>query len=920
MPKTKDELVNIITAISALLNYHIKGIPTEEELFGHIDGIIKRNQFDLSEEEIRQVKRNLSQKYQFRIKIGTMVKGEESRTWFSDAKDSFENYYFDKGYKQFLLTEKKYSQQSVDILDIEILDQIMNYLGNPKSTIDAQKKGLVIGDVQSGKTSTYIGLICKAADAGYKVIVVLSGITEALRAQTQERIDEGFVGFNSSFLTKNDEIENNKIGVGKTRGIVKRPITLTTKDTDFVSSTARSIGFSLENVKEPIIFVLKKNVTVLSRLLDWLISQNADQNGKIDFPLLIIDDEADNASPNTNKEDLDPTRINEKIREIKGLFYKSSYVGFTATPFANIFIDPFVNVDGLGDDLFPKDFIYYLNPADQYIGPSQIFYKDSKFNYWLISNDDCETVLPAKHRKDANLSRIPYSLRKALILFFITNAIRDLRGDEAEHRAMLINMSVYTSMHGKIADFVENESENIRREYALYSLTDEALLNEVIIETKLLFEQEYMSTEYDFVDILKVLYKSNESVFVKMINSDNDMVNYKEHKNESARVIFIGGYSLSRGLTLEGLSVSYFYRKSKNYDTLLQMGRWFGYRENYSDICRIFLPSEISDWFERIAETIDELRTDIKVLQESGKTPSDVGIRIKTDPLGLKITAPNKMRTAQNEVVPITIFGEVIDNASLYNDLEINYFNYKKLEDEIVNLKQLVISEKSTYGKYNIFRKVPLSMVKRIIDSQQISPRNYMFDKASLNAFFSKYENHFFNEWDIVIIEGSRNPDSKKISYAGFEISPVQRSFDLYDNNIRIYKSKEMVYNPADTKVGLTEDEQIYCINRLKEQVLKLSTNRNLEKINPSAKCFLRSRTRNPILMIYIIDLVKADDDTKSISDAFTNKPVYPIALALGIPKYFDFSTEIDTYKINKIEQMNKIYKELVTDTVEDLE
>jgi hypothetical protein len=920
MPKTKDELINIITAISALLNYHIKGIPTEDELFGQIDAIIKRNQFELNEDEIKQAKRNLSQKYQFRIKVGTLIKGDESRTWFSDSKSSFDNYYFDKGYKQFLLTEKKYSQQSVEILDNEILDLIMNYLGNPKSPIDAQKKGLVIGDVQSGKTSTYIGLICKAADAGYKVIVVLSGITEALRSQTQERIDEGFVGFNSSFLTKNDEIENYKIGVGKTRGIVKRPITLTTKDTDFVSSTAKSIGFSLENVKEPIIFVLKKNVTVLSRLLDWLKSQNADQNGKIDFPLLIIDDEADNASPNTNKEELDPTRINERIREIKGLFYKSSYVGFTATPFANIFIDPFINVDGLGDDLFPKDFIYYLNPSEQYIGPSQIFYNDSKFNYWLICNDDCESILPARHRKDSIISKMPYSLRKALILFFISNAIRDLRGDDSEHRAMLVNMSVYTSMHGKILNLVQLELDNIRQEYALFSLTQEALNNQVILETKLLFEQEYLKTEYDFNDILEVLYKSNDSVFVKSINSDNDMVNYKEYKNTSARVIFVGGYSLSRGLTLEGLAISYFYRKSRNYDTLLQMGRWFGYRDNYSDLCRIFLPFEISEWFERIAETIDELRTDIRALQKSGKTPSDVGIRIKTDPMGLKITAPNKMRTAQNEVVPVTIFGEVIDNASLFVDPFINYSNYKNLEEEILDLKRKFYPETSIYGKYNIFRKVPLSIIKKLLDTQQISSRNYLFDKSSLITFFSKYENLLFNDWDVVIIEGSRSNDAKRINFAGFEISPVQRSFDLYDNNIRLYKSKEMVYNPSDTRVGLTDEEQNYCIDVLKEQVQKLSSNRNLDKLNPSAKCFLRYRKRKPLLMIYIIDLIKADEDTQFMVDKFSSKSIYPIALALGIPKYYDFTTEIDTYKINKIEQMNKIYKELVTDTMEELE
>ena len=285
----------------------------------------------------------------------------------------------------------------------------MSYIGNPKEEIPYSIRGLVVGDVQSGKTSNYIGLISKAADAGYKVIFLLTGTIESLRRQTQIRVEEGFIGYDSV----------NAVDVGVGRG-EKTPIAFTSREKDFVGSNDQNTTYKISSNSEPMIFVIKKNVSVLKKIYASLKNINTNQfNQKIDAPMIMIDDEADNASINTNKPENDPTKINNYIRKILALFSRNSYVGFTATPFANVFISYDTDNEMLADDLFPKDFIYALESPSNYCGARKYFFeKNNNIEFIQDSNND---IFPMSHKKDWQGDYLFGSFYKSINTFLLVN-------------------------------------------------------------------------------------------------------------------------------------------------------------------------------------------------------------------------------------------------------------------------------------------------------------------------------------------------------------------------------------------------------------------------------------------------------------------------------------------------------------------
>ena len=264
-------------------------------------------------------------------------------------------------------------RQSIDISTTDIV----NLLGEPVENGIFARKGLVIGDVQSGKTANYISVINKAADAGYKVIVLLTGTIEKLRQQTQARIDEGFIGIDTSDLER--ERRNNPIGVGLINGGISVS-SFTSIIKDFNKSVLTNSNVPLDSLSIPLILVVKKIKAVLNSIYKLFNGEKKDQTyNKINQSLLFIDDEADNASINTNSQDNDPTAINKSIRRILGLFMRSSYVGYTATPYANVFIEPSTKEDMENEDLFPKDYIYVLQPPSNYIGAREIYSEDGQY-------------------------------------------------------------------------------------------------------------------------------------------------------------------------------------------------------------------------------------------------------------------------------------------------------------------------------------------------------------------------------------------------------------------------------------------------------------------------------------------------------------------------------------------------------------
>ena len=347
--------------------------------------------------------------------------------------------------------------QSTDDNTTEILDM----LGNPKES-SFNKRGLVMGSVQMGKTLNYIGLISKAADFGYKFIIIIAGATNNLRTQTQSRVDEGFTRVDSgSSQIMTPEIYGNQ------------PMSLTNLVNDF-NKVKRGDDFNLLQSDRPYIAVVKKNGIVLNNLLNWIVDahfleghskSNPTQGGPLDIPLLLIDDEADYASVNTAKDPKKMTKINETIRQILSKFSKSSYIGYTATPFANIFIDPYKDVNNeIGDDLFPKNFIYKLGLPSNYMGPDTFF--GDKANDSLIVDleiDHHKTM--ASHitvdRSDKEnpifqVNGITDDLKEAIRNFILIVVERKLRGHLNKHNTMMINFQYLTVLQDLLKGHVKS--------------------------------------------------------------------------------------------------------------------------------------------------------------------------------------------------------------------------------------------------------------------------------------------------------------------------------------------------------------------------------------------------------------------------------------------------------------------------------
>ena len=385
--------------------------------------------------------------------LGSSVRSDY-RPWLNKRRVSIDFFYWNR-LNNFYMSGGQLPPSVVSVLN-NVTDEVLDYCGDPEDQGVWARRGMVMGHVQSGKTTNYAALICKAADAGYKVIILLAGITNSLRAQTQERLDETFIGKVSVFnQTVRAELPITSFGAERF------PAYGTSRDNDFSKSAAATYGVTLSALKEPIIFVTKKNKSTLERLRDWLKDQN--RGAIITEPLLLIDDEADNASINTSADPEKATAINRAIRETLALFQRSSYVGYTATPFANIFIDPATDDDMLEDDLFPRNFIKALDPPSNYVGASRVFAADGGLRSSMVRVvSDYQDILPLKHKRDHDLLELPPSMKEAIRVFLMTRAIRMLRGQGNRHCSMMINASRFNDVQDRINGLVYGYLVDIR--------------------------------------------------------------------------------------------------------------------------------------------------------------------------------------------------------------------------------------------------------------------------------------------------------------------------------------------------------------------------------------------------------------------------------------------------------------------------
>ncbi len=568
-------------------------------------------------------------------------------------------------YRQYLEDVHFQPRQVVLRLD-EVTDSILGKIENPTRDGPWDRRGLVVGQVQSGKTSNYTGLVCKAADAGYKLIVVFAGIHNSLRSQTQLRLDEGFLGSDSQYMTRGDDSQR-AIGAGALPGLGRlKAGTLTTSadNGDFRVAQARRLGLPVGDY--PVLLVVKKHAKIIRYIHDWVTSMHGDTDPETkrtivrDVPLLIIDDEADNASIDTNKEEAgEPTAINREIRRLLHAFDKSAYVGYTATPYANIYADPYEDHDHFGEDIFPRSFIESLRPPTNYFGPERVFglTDDSRGPIPIhTAIEDFETWMPVGHKKEwePREEDFPDSLRNAMLDFLLTCAARRARGQVAVHNSMLIHVTRFQAVQDRVTDQIRNAlllvKDRIRH-------GDDGSGTGILGELEQRWRTGYEPAtawfkavddsvmEVDWDAVQAELLPAVERIKIRTMNGNSrDALDYYEHRTTGLSVIAIGGDKLSRGLTLEGLSVSYYLRASRMYDTLMQMGRWFGYRPGYEDLCRLYTTSELRAWYREITLASDELRLELEEMAARGATPIEYGLRVRTSPAGLSVTAANKAR------------------------------------------------------------------------------------------------------------------------------------------------------------------------------------------------------------------------------------------------------------------------------------
>jgi len=789
----------------------------------------------ISEEEISSAVKAVQARFVHRMPMGALFESEEYRPWLAERQGNIDWYYWER-YRKLLLRDKHFSPHVVRTLD-EITDRILDRLEDPLKEGGWSRRGMVVGHVQSGKTANYTGLICKAADAGYQVIIVLAGLLNSLRNQTQERLDSDFMGWCTRLK---DYAGASKFGRDR-----PRPVCFTTSIEDFKKQAASTIAMGLDAINVPILFVLKKNKSTLENLYRWLVDHN--KHNLRDFSMLMIDDEADHASVNTNKEDIDPTTINKAIRDLLSLFSRSSFVGYTATPFANIFIDP-ENEDEMQNgeiykDLFPKDFILSLDPPDNYIGPHRLFVDDADIDSIRIV-DDNEDLLPVKHKIDFLPTALPFSLKKAIDCFIIARAIRLLRGQDRKHHSMMINASRFTDVQNFLKDIVSERVKGIRQAVGNYGALDveTALRNQELRSLHHTWNEEFAGAVVEWAILQPHLKSAVDPIEVISINSKSrDVLNYSSDDYPNGRsLIAVGGIGLSRGLTLEGLMVSYFLRNSIMYDTLMQMGRWFGYRDEYEDLCRIFMTENAEAWYAHIANSTEELRRDFKAMEKARLTPLEFGLRVRSHPTALIVTARNKMRASRDVPVNISLEGRLAETSVVFSDPNEIQHNMIVLEGAIASAGEHVEVEETKLGL--LWREVPSSIVQAAVENYRNHPECMLTYSEPLVEYLRQLATTGQNTCDILLRSVKKKSAKKEI--CDHTINLPERNVAVF-NNSKIEFSKRRVASKGDEKAGLPDDD----VRMITEQ---------FEGKNVPDKEYRKYRYERELPPLFMINYVKA--------------------------------------------------------------
>jgi len=826
--------------------------------------------------------------------------------WLSASRKQEWRYW--QRYREWL--ERKLSYAAVAALD-RSTDRVLELFEDPLREGQWDRRGLVVGHVQSGKTGNYTGLICKAADAGYKIIVVLAGLHNNLRSQTQMRLDEGFLGYE----TKPNREDLSILGVGEIDGdpsIRPQYATNRSESGDFNTRFVQNLGISPE--KRPWLFVVKKNKTVLDRLLRWIRKHVANatdpETGRkivTHLPLLIVDDEADNASVDTGEqvfnadgtpdEDHQPTAINRLIRRILHSFSRSAYVGYTATPFANIFIHERSETKEEGPDLFPSAFIINLAAPSNYVGPARIFglssggQRDGGLPLSRVVTDYSEGDgrrgwMPLGHKSGfyplfCGQDILPPSLVEAIDSFLLTVAVRRLRGQKGHHCSMLVHVTRFNAVQRAVTSQIEHHVRHLRQR-----LTRRIDTEEILQRIQALWETDFIPTNCAFIegapdiavpalpswqDVLDALPDVVSDVQVRMINGTaKDALDYAEHEGTGLNVIAIGGDKLARGLTLEGLSTSYFLRASRMYDTLMQMGRWFGYRPGYLDLCRLYTTEDLLEWFGHIADAGEELREEFDIMAETNAIPREYGLKVQSHPV-LMVTSRVKMRRARNLLLSFS--GTLIETVALHRGQEKLQWNFQLCQRFLSSLGEptqqnpIVLQRTGTVHNWPgcLWTSVAASDVVDFLGSYQTHEAAYKVNGPLLAQFIeSMVTVGELTRWTVALLGGT-GKETEIID--GLRVSMLQRKQNC--NHSDRYSIGRLL-SPRDEGIDLDETSWAAALNetrkiwrgdpgRLQMEEPKMPNGPAIRKIRGFGAEGIEAHPERGLLLLYLLDPMLAE-------------------------------------------------------------
>ncbi|MEH2565017.1 Z1 domain-containing protein [Bradyrhizobium sp. AZCC 2289] len=819
----------------------------------------------------------------------------------------------------YKLEEDGWPVESIQRLQ-ESTARILEVMDDPERPGSWDWRGLVVGDVQSGKTASYAGVVNRAADAGYRIIIVLAGMHKILRLQTQKRFDKDFLGYDTNPKTRQPNQPLRIIGVGNFNPqLTVDSLTMADPNGDFNQRAADQLNFS--PVSQPCLFIVKKNAKVLENLNNWIARLPGPAKAA---PVLVIDDESDQASVDTGdqpiledgtfEQDYDPKRVNGEIRRLLMSFDRRVYVGYTATPFANILIHDERQANDFGPDLFPSTFIVSLTPPDDYFGPAAVFgTNDDADNPGLPLvrpiDQTLEDWIPYPHDKYLrprfnNQDIIPPSLEEAIDAFLLTCAARAARGQEREHNSMLVHVSRFVDVHGEVHRQVE---KYVRETRAMISNGD----RETMQRLKAVWESDYLptteavrSTVYGrntipvtWDQVAETLAESSDKIQVITANGKTKAdIDYDAYKDTGYSVIAVGGDKLSRGLTLEGLSVSYFLRVSRQYDSLLQMGRWFGYRRGFADLCRLFTTPDMEDWFRYVATAQKELRAQFFEMAQMNATPKDFGLKIAVHDI-LEVTAKNKQRHAELRQSSYAGEGKVQtvmfrDRPTVDRNAAISDDFLSRLGAGTDNPRRPGVGDTRADG--TLWTGVAGREVAEYLKNLTFPPESQQVDGNKLSTFINgqlAMQPPELTDWTVFLATGSE----KEVDLAGRRRKCVLRNPRKPRNGQQSPDDRFIIgttLSPLDQAIDLTDsefEEALFRTNRERKSRTDSETN------VPSGE-FIRKvrggRPQNGLLIIYPIDPDKAGVEP-------TNRPV--ISVVVSFPD--SDAADSRVYLINSVQQ-----------------